>query len=92
MTALTNAERQRAYRARKRNAPCPGVVQADPAPVTPPMTLDAELEHRRVQAVCGQLNPYVLFCCAVKFGPRWLLDAGFSRTQAEAAWRGVHAQ
>lgn len=80
----SNADRQRAYRERKRNAVTAG-AQAGA------VTLVAEdraawLEHRRCEAAAGVLNPYQLRCCAIKFGTDWLSSVGFSEAEAREGY------
>lgn len=72
MTAMTNAQRQRAYRHRQRNALTAGVVQLDP--VTAAAEFSAQRSQWYERAIAGTLSPYQLHCCRIRYGYSWLVE------------------
>lgn len=71
MAVLTNAERQAAYRARRRNGVTPKLVQA--AEVTEwPMDRAAQQFYWGRRVAAKTLNPYQLHIMRVRYGGDWV--------------------
>lgn len=71
MSALTNAQRQAAYRARWRNGVSAGAAQ-DEAVTERPMDLAVRMAWFAARIREGKANPYVLHCCRVRYGCDWV--------------------
>lgn len=74
MTALTNAQRQAAYRARHRNGATAGSAQADTV-TEQPMDRAVQMYWWARQLVAGKCNPYQRHVLRVRYGCDWVHGA-----------------